>query len=91
MTDVNSNINPFTGAEIKQISSYDWQNMSLEQLYEQMIVMNNRLTIAQNLRNSAITNQLSFGIAELQALIDYNIHKTNMEIEQNDFNRKLNY
>ena len=76
--DVNSNLTPITRQEVHDVDAMNWDNMSLEQLHDQLSIMETRLMYAQSLAKDDIYNQVLLGINHLKAII---IKKTPDELK----------
>jgi hypothetical protein len=76
--DVNSNLTPITRQEVQDVDSLNWNKMSLEQLHDQLVIMENRLLYAQSLGKEEIYKQVLNGVNQLKLII---IEKTPDEIK----------
>ena len=76
--DVNSNLTPITRQEIGDVFGDQWEKMSLEQLYHQLDIMEQRLLYANSLGKEEIYRQVLLGVNQLKAII---IRKTPDEIK----------
>jgi hypothetical protein len=52
-----------------EIRAENWHKMSLSKLWDQHVILNKRLMIAQQLRKQGMVNSISFGIDFLNELI----------------------
>lgn len=77
---VTDNITPITRHEIPQIDSSQWPEMSINDLVEQRMHLNERLFLAGSSGNTAIIDQLQKGLNALDALIRHRCE----EAEEND-------
>lgn len=66
---VHGDITPITRKKIEQLDSTLWPDMSVSQLWDQRIILNNRLQQASSTGSGAIVQQLQRGLQQLDALI----------------------
>lgn len=76
--DVNGNITPITRQEVHEVNMANWDNMSLEQLHDQLNILENRLMYAQSLGKDEIYKQVLAGVNHLKVII---INKTPDELK----------
>jgi hypothetical protein len=69
MADVNTH-RP-DGREVELVSAEEWANMSITDLFDQQLILNNRLTAVMQLGNPAMIKQIRVGIQQLNAIISY--------------------
>ena len=67
--DVNSDITPITRQKIKQIDAWNWDNMNLTQLHQQLSILEQRMLYAQQYSHADIVTQMDRGINQLRILI----------------------
>ncbi len=67
---VDGEITPVTKRPIQQIKADEWGKMTVNDLYEQRSVLQNRVYVAAQIGNSALMQQLQIGVAHLDALIE---------------------
>jgi hypothetical protein len=79
MADVNTH-RP-DGTEVELVSADEWANMSITQLFEQQLILQNRLTAVMQYGNPAMIKQITIGVKQLEAIINQkerqNIRKIN--------------
>lgn len=51
------------------VSADEWQQMSVNELYEQKIILQNRIFATSQMKNRNITVQLQRGMIQLEAII----------------------
>ncbi len=69
MTDVNGNITP-SGKAVDDVCADDWGDMSVTQLFDQKIILNNRLSIVASHGTPAMMKQIKIGMLQLEAIIN---------------------
>ena len=85
MADVNTHTP--SGQEVELVSADEWKDMNITQLFDQKMVLNNRLTAVMQYGNPAMIKQITIGIKQLDAIIAY---KENQNIKKiNNRNRDL--
>jgi len=62
------------------VSADKWMDMTVTQLFDQRIVMNNRLAIIAECGNPAMIKQIQIGINQLDAVLQ---HKQNYKPKKN--------
>ena len=67
--DLNSDITPITRKKIEQIDSSKWDDMSLDQLHQQLSVLEQRMLFAQQYSHLDMITQIERGINQLRALL----------------------
>ena len=67
---VTDDITPITRQPITQVDADSWDKMSLNQLHEQLIALENRLQYAQGIGHIDIVNQLQLGVRQVTAMIN---------------------
>ena len=68
MSDVNGNVTPW-GKEVVQVDASEWHKLSISDLMDQRIVLNNRLAVASQYGGPAMVVQIQKGIAMLDAIL----------------------
>jgi len=68
MVDVNGNISP-SGKEVELVSADDWADMSVSDLFDQKIILNNRLSIVAVHGSPAMIKQIQIGMMQLDHMI----------------------
>lgn len=85
MADVNTHTP--SGQEVELVSADEWKNMNITQLFDQKMILNNRLTAVMQYGNPAMIKQINLGIKQLDAIIAY---KEKQHIQKiNNRNRDL--
>ena len=85
MADVNTHTP--SGKEVELVSADEWKDMNVTQLFDQKMVLNNRLTAVLQYGNPAMIKQITIGIQQLDAII---AHKERQNIKKiNNRNRDL--
>jgi len=79
MVDVNGNMTP-SGKEVELVSADEWMDMTVSQLFDQRIVLNNRLAIILECGNPAMIKQIQIGIKQLDAVLQ---HKQTIKPKKN--------
>ncbi len=80
MVDVNGNITP-SGQTIEVVSADEWGDMSISNLLDQKIILNNRLAMIAAHGSPAMLRQINIGMMQLDAIlaskekIKYDKHK----------------
>ena len=69
MADVNTH-RP-DGREVELVSADEWANMNITDLFDQQLILNNRLTAVMQVGNPAMIKQIRMGIQQLNAIISY--------------------
>jgi hypothetical protein len=69
--DVNSNVTPISNEPVAQVESFDWHNMSIQQLNDQLYTLTNRQYLVQQMKRPDIARQMNEGIEYLRQLIAY--------------------
>lgn len=85
MADVNTHTP--SGQEVELVSAEEWKDMTVTQLFDQKMILNNRLTAVMQFGNPLMIKQITLGIKQLDALI---AHKEKQNIKKiNNRNRDL--
>lgn len=66
---VNGDITPITRKKIEQVDSSQWNEMTVSELYDQRIILSNRMSQASMSGNPAILQQIECGLRALDAII----------------------
>lgn len=66
---VDGDITPITRRKIDQIDAANWSSMSVNELTDQRIILQNRIIAAQCSGNGSLISQLRMGLAQLDGLI----------------------
>ena len=69
MADVNTHTP--SGQEVELVSAEEWKDMTITQLFDQQMILNNRLTAVMQYGNPAMIKQITIGIKQLEAIIAY--------------------
>ena len=69
MADVNTHTP--SGKEVELVSAEEWKDMSITQLFDQLMILNNRLTAVMQFGNPAMIKQIQMGIKQLDTIIKY--------------------
>ncbi len=69
MVDVNGNITP-SGKSVEDISADDWADMTVTELFDQKIILNNRLSIVAAHGTPAMMKQIKIGMMQLESIIN---------------------
>ena len=69
MADVNTHTP--SGQEVELVSAEEWKDMTVTQLFDQQMILNNRLTAVMQYGNPAMIKQITIGIKQLEAIIAY--------------------
>jgi hypothetical protein len=85
MADVNTHTP--SGQEVELVSADEWANMSVTQLWDQKMILNNRLTAVMQYGNPLMIKQINAGIAQLDAIIRHKEQQNRKKI--NNRNRDL--
>lgn len=70
MADVSTHM-PSTGTEVELVDASEWKEMSVVQLFDQRIILNNRFAMASQYGNPNMLKQIQMGIATIDAIIKY--------------------
>lgn len=68
--DVNSNFTPTTKQPVPQVTGYEWRDMSLPDLHDQLIILQNRYYYMREMGKGAIAQQIFAGIQRIESIID---------------------
>lgn len=68
--DVNSNISPITKQPIQEIRADKWLKMSTSDLFDQKLILESRLAIANRIGNFSLMQQIQMGIDQIHAIIN---------------------
>jgi len=85
MADVNGDLTP-SGNEVELVSADEWANMNVSQLFDQRIVLNNRLAIVSQYGNPGMIKQIQMGIQQLDVVLQY---KENRKSKKNKKEKAL--
>jgi hypothetical protein len=67
--DSDSTLTPITKQEIKQVSAHEWENLTVGQLYDQLLILQQRKFSCQQ-HAPLMVNDIERGIKQLQLIID---------------------
>jgi len=81
MADVNGKYTP-SGKEVELVDATEWMNMSVTQLFDQRITLNNRYGLASQYGGPAMLKQIQTGIAQIDAIIKYKEQQRNKNINK---------
>jgi len=59
------------GTEVELVSADEWVDMSINDLFEQKTILNNRLNTVAQFGNPQMLKQMQFGIQQLDGIIRY--------------------
>ncbi len=86
MADVNGTHTP-SGREVELVSADKWMDMSVTELFDQRITLNNRLNAVMTFGNPAMIKQLQLGVMQIDNIIK---HKEQEQFKKiNNRNRDL--
>ena len=83
MADVNGKYTP-SGKEVELVDATEWMNMSVTQLFDQRITLNNRYAMASEYGGPAMLKQIQMGIAQIDAIIKHKEKERNKNISKRD-------
>jgi len=66
---VTDDITPITHQPVNQITANEWSALSLTELWEQRVTLDNRLNYALQLGHSELIKQLQRGLSQLDEII----------------------
>lgn len=69
--DINSNITPITKQEIQLVDQSQWEKMPVHELYDQLIILQQRYFAMLDMGKGQIADQIQSGIKHLESLIAY--------------------
>ena len=67
---VDGNVTPTTREKIEQIDANNWPSMSVSELYDQRILLSNRIAKAAAAGNISVVQQLERGLQTIDALLN---------------------
>ncbi len=71
-----------SGAEVEIVSADEWADMSVTQLFDQRIVLANRLALCAQFGNPGMLKQISMGLHQIDAIIKYKEQKKLKNIDK---------
>lgn len=71
-----------SGAEVEIVSANDWADMSVTQLFDQRIVLANRLALCAQFGNPGMLKQINMGLNQIDAIIRYKEQKRLKNIDK---------
>lgn len=66
----NPKLTPITKRAISEVHADRWNTMTIMELYDQKVILDNRMYIACQIGNSALIQQLQMGIGHLTNIIN---------------------
>lgn len=66
---INADITPITRQKIEQVTPDKWHEMSIDKLWDQRIILNNRMIKASQAGYAEIAKQVQVGINAIDALL----------------------
>lgn len=74
------------GQKVELVSADEWIDMSINDLFEQKAILNNRLVTVAQYGNPAMLKQMQIGLLQLDNIIRYkeNQHKKNINNRNRD-------
>lgn len=66
---VTDDITPITRQKVESVDSNAWSNMSVSELYDQRIILSNRLVQASASGNYSIVQQIQRGLNQIDAIL----------------------
>lgn len=75
-----------SGAEVEIVSANEWADMSVTQLFDQRIVLANRLALCAQFGNPGMLKQINMGLNQIDTIIRYKEQKRlkNVDKRQRD-------
>jgi len=70
MGDVNTHM-PSTGAEVELVDADTWMTMSITDLFDQRIILNNRLAACAQYGNPNMLRQMQAGIKQIDMILNH--------------------
>jgi hypothetical protein len=67
--DVNSDITPITKRPIQAVAGHEWSQMSLSDLHDQLITLQNRYYMMLQMGKGEIADQILMGIKRIESII----------------------
>lgn len=71
-----------SGTEVEVVSADEWMGMSVTQLFDQRIVLANRLALCAQFGNPGMLKQINMGINQIDAIIKYKEKKKRKNIDK---------
>ncbi len=68
---VDMNTHTPSGAEVELVTADEWNDMSVTQLFDQRIILNNRFAACSQFGNPGMLKQMQLGIRQLDMIIRY--------------------
>ncbi len=84
MVDVNTHM-PSTGKEVELVNADTWTTMSIIDLFDQRIILNNRLSACAQYGNPNMLRQMQAGIKQIDTILSY---KEQQKIKKTDKKQK---
>lgn len=69
--EIDASITPITKREVQVVDQSLWPTMQVHDLYDQLIILQQRYFAMLDMGKGQIADQLQFGIKQLEALIAY--------------------
>lgn len=67
--DVNGSVTPITGKDVPDVRSYEWENLTLTELYEQLSALQSRRMMLIDMHKSDLVPTIDHGIMYLEHYI----------------------
>ena len=71
-----------SGTEVEIVSADEWTDMTVTQLFDQRIVLANRLALCAQFGNPNMLKQINFGIQQIDAIIKFKEQKRIKNIDK---------
>jgi len=81
MADVNTHM-PSTGKEVELVDADTWLEMSITDLFDQRIILNNRLSTCAQYGNPNMLKQMQAGIRKIDMILSYKEQQNNKKIDK---------
>lgn len=67
---IEGNVTPITRREIPQVDAQRWNEMNVNELYDQRSVLYSRMVIASQMGSAPLLQQLQQGVSQIDAFIE---------------------
>ncbi len=71
-----------SGLEVEIVSADEWKDMSVTQLFDQRIVLANRLALCAQFGNPGMLRQINMGLHQIDTIIKYKEQKKIKNIDK---------
>lgn len=71
-----------SGTEVEIVSADEWTDMTVTELFDQRIVLSNRLALCAQFGNPNMLKQINFGIQQIDAIIKFKEQKRIKNIDK---------